>query len=515
MDDLNFLHNSFENEKETTHTKENDALESFGLNPKIIVVEDDKILGLSIKKYLQKTINCQVELYTSSIDCLAELLNNPNRKEQFCLVTDISLEAGADGLLLIDNLKEKGFNFVSIAMTGFASIENAISATKKGVYHYLTKPFELENLQKLVIDAISDKLGVKADRLSKKDLNSFGRLKGQTFKNVKLESPTEEDMFCGMIGRSQAMKQVFERIRKVALTESTVLIMGPSGTGKELVAGAIHNLSSRKNDSKVSVNCGAIPKDLLESELFGHIKGSFTGAISNRKGRFELANNGSMFLDEIGDMPLLLQVKLLRVLQNRTIEPVGSTEPISIDTRVIAATHRNLEEMVNEGKFREDLFYRLNVIPISIPALKDRKEDIPLLLSYFVKRFISADGSNEITFSDKAIEMLIDYDWPGNVRELENIIERLVILRGGSEILPEDLPAKIFRNNPLATDHYKHIFELPKDGVDLKRVLSDIEDSLILQALSFTEGNKNQASKLLSLNRTTLIEKMKKKALNL
>ena len=318
-----------------------------------------------------KTLDCQVELYTSSIDCLAALMSNPNRSEQFCIVTDISLEAGADGLLLLDNLKDKGFNFVSIAMTGFASIENAIAATKKGVYHYLTKPFELENLQKLVINAISDKLGVKVNPLNTSD-NSFGKLKGKTFKNVKIEAPTEDDIFCGMIGRSKEMKQVFERIQKVALTESTVLITGPSGTGKELVAGAIHNLSSRNRNNKVSVNCGAIPKDLLESELFGHIKGSFTGAISNRKGRFELANDGSIFLDEIGDMPLLLQVKLLRVLQNRTIEPVGSTEPISIDTRVIAATHRNLETMVEEGKFREDLFY--SCLLYTSPSPRDKRQ---------------------------------------------------------------------------------------------------------------------------------------------
>lgn len=515
MEDFNFLHDTFEDSSNKTNSKDRDDMESFGLNPKIIVVEDDKILGLSIKKYLMKTLDCEVELFTSSIDCLTYLFAMPNRAEQFCLITDISLEAGADGLLLIDNLKDKGFNFVSIAMTGFASIENAIAATKKGVYHYLTKPFELENLQKLVIEAISNKLGINISRLNSKESNSLGKMQGKTIRNIKIESPTEEDMFCGMIGRSNLMKQVFERIEKVALTESTVLITGPSGTGKELVAGAIHSLSARGKMPKVSVNCGAIPGELLESELFGHMKGSFTGAISNRKGRFEVANHGSIFLDEIGDMPVLLQVKLLRVLQSRTIEPVGSTDTIKIDTRVIAATHRDLEAMVSDGKFREDLFYRLNVIPIRIPSLKERREDIPLLISYFVNRFTSADRSNEIRFSDKALEMLIEYDWPGNVRELENIIERLVILRGGNEILPEDLPAKIFRHNPLATDHYKHIFELPQDGVDLKKVLSDIEDSLILQALSYTDGNKNQASKLLTLNRTTLIEKLKKKALHI
>lgn len=515
MEDLNFLHKSYDHKHIESGAESKDEIERFGLNPKIIIVEDDKVLGLSIKKYLMKTLECDVQLFTTSMDCLAYAYNMPNKSEPFCLVTDISLEAGADGLLLIDNLKDKGFNFVSIAMTGFASIENAISATKKGVYHYLTKPFELENLQKLVIEAISNKLGIKTSILKSKSGKTLASSHGKIIKNIKIEHPTEEDIFCGMIGRSQQMKDVFERIEKVALTESTVLITGPSGTGKELVAQAIHGLSARVDESCVSVNCGAIPGELLESELFGHMKGSFTGAISNRKGRFEIADKGSMFLDEIGDMPQLLQVKLLRVLQNRTIEPVGSTEAIKIDARVIAATHRDLEKMVSENKFREDLFYRLNVIPIKIPSLKERREDIPLLISYFVSKFTSADRSNEIEFSDKALGMLIEYDWPGNVRELENIIERLVILRGGSEILPEDLPAKIFRHNPLATDHYKHIFELPEDGVDLKRVLSDIEDSLILQALSYTDGNKNQASKLLTLNRTTLIEKMKKKALHI
>jgi two-component system response regulator PilR (NtrC family) len=516
MDDFSFLHTSYDSkglDKQSEEAK--DELELFGLNPKIIIVEDDKILGLSIKKYLMKTLNCDVELFTNSIDCLSFVFNRPNKSEPFCLITDISLEHGSDGLLLIDNLKEKGYNFVSIAMTGFASIENAIAATKKGVYHYLTKPFELENLQKLIIEAISNKLGIKTAQLENKVENSLGKLNGKTIKNIKIEHPTEADMFCGMIGRSQLMKDVFERIKKVALTDSTVLIMGPSGTGKELVAQSIHYLSARAKNPIVSVNCGAIPGELLESELFGHMKGAFTGAISSRKGRFEVANKGSIFLDEIGDMPLLLQVKLLRVLQNRTIEPVGSTESINIDTRVITATHRDLEGMVADGKFREDLFYRLNVIPIRIPSLKQRREDIPLLISYFVKKFTSADKSNEINFSDKALELLIEYDWPGNVRELENIIERLVILRGGNEILPEDLPAKIFAQNPLATDHYKHIFELPQDGIDLKKVLSDIEDSLILQALSYTDGNKNQASRLLALNRTTLIEKMKKKAIHI
>jgi DNA-binding NtrC family response regulator len=515
MDDINFLHNNYQDDAPVKESEQPDELEQFGLNPRIFIVEDDKILGLSIKKYLMKTLNCEIELFTNSLDCLNHLLNLPNKNSPFCLITDISLENGSDGLLLIDNLKDRKLNFVSIAMTGFASIETAISATKKGVYHYLTKPFELENLQTLVMEAISNKLGISLNLLKSTRMNASAVKKSKISKNYAIEEPTEADKFCGMIARSKIMQDVFERIKKVALTESTVLITGPSGTGKELVASAIHNLSERHGHTQVSVNCGAIPADLLESELFGHMKGSFTGAISNRKGRFEVSDNGTIFLDEIGDMPQLLQVKLLRVLQNKTIEPIGSTAPLDINTRVIAATHRDLDKMVEDKQFREDLYYRLNVIPIHIPALKERREDIPLLISYFITRFTSADKSNEIHFSDHALEMLLSYDWPGNVRELENIIERLVILRGGSEILPEDLPAKIFRHNPLATDHYKNIFELPEEGVDLKRVLSDIEDSLILQALSFTDGNKNQASKLLSLNRTTLIEKLKKKALHI
>lgn len=504
MDDMNFLHQHLDG-----------SLSS--VLPPVVIVEDDKLLGLSLRKYLEQTLKLRVELYTSSEECLMGFAKKHPRHLPFCLISDISLEQGSDGLLLIDILKERGFEFVSIVMTGFASIETAIAATKKGVFHYLTKPFEPENLKRLVIGAIQTRLSTSlpAEVLENESVfcNEGSRTKAPS--RLKIERPTVEDSFEGMIGRSRQMKDVFERISKVSRTDSTILIMGPSGTGKELVASAIHKLSSRHQKNRVSVNCGAIPGELLESELFGHVKGAFTGAISNRKGRFELADGGTIFLDEIGDMPLILQVKLLRVLQERQIEPVGSNESCPIDVRVIAATHRDLEKAVFEGKFREDLFYRLNVIPIRIPALKERREDIPLLISHFLDRFVSGDRSNEISFAPLTMELMMGYDWPGNVRELENIIERLVILRGGNEILPEDLPAKIFRSNPLATQHYKTLFELPDSGVDLKQILSDIEDSLIMQAMNRTRGNKNQASKLLTLNRTTLIEKMKKKNLEM
>jgi len=503
MDDLNFLHQRFDGSFSSEY-------------PWIVIVEDDRLLGLSLKKYLEQTLKLRVDLFTSSEDCLINFAKNHPLSSPFCLITDISLEQGSDGLLLIDILKDKGFEFVSIVMTGFASIETAIAATKKGVFHYLTKPFEPENLQKLVVEAFKTHLSdiFPVDFSSQKE-SPFNQSYGKIPSKLKLDRPTEEDIFEGMIGKSKQMKEVFERIKKVSKTDSTILITGPSGTGKELVAAAIHKLSNRTLKNRVSVNCGAIPGELLESELFGHIKGSFTGAISNRKGRFELAQGGTIFLDEIGDMPLLLQVKLLRVIQERQVEPVGSDEGVHVDVRIIAATHRDLEKSVNDGKFREDLYYRLNVIPIKIPSLKERREDIPLLISHFLDRFVSADRSNEITFAPLTMDLLLSYDWPGNVRELENVIERLVILRGGNEILPEDLPAKIFRSNPLMTQHYKTLFELPDLGVDLKQILSDIEDSLILQAMNRTRGNKNQASKLLTLNRTTLIEKMKKKNLEL
>ncbi|HXH31211.1 MAG TPA: sigma-54 dependent transcriptional regulator [Bacteriovoracaceae bacterium] len=504
MDDMNFLHRSFDGTLATNF-------------PPIVIVEDDKLLGLSIKKYLEFTLKLNVTLFTSSEDCLREFAKASDHTSPFCLITDISLEQGSDGLLLIDILKDKGFEFVSIVMTGFASIETAIAATKKGVFHYLTKPFELENLKKLVIEALQTKLSAVFPReiISEGEgvFSDSNRLKMNS--KLKLDRPSVEDSYHGMIGRSRLMKDVFERIEKVSKSDSPILVMGPSGTGKELVAAAIHKLSQRAQKNRITVNCGAIPAELLDSELFGHVKGSFNGAISDRRGRLELAQGGTIFLDEIGDMPMVLQVKLLKVLQEKLMEPVGATEASSIDVRVIAATHRDLEKCVAEGKFREDLLYKLNIVPIKIPALKERREDIPLLISYFLDRFVSADRSNEISFATLTLDLLMGYDWPGNVRELENVIERLVILRGGNEILPEDLPAKIFRSNPLAGQQYKTIFELPSVGVDLKQILSDIEDSLIMQAMNRTRGNKNQASKLLALNRTTLIEKMKKKNLEL
>ncbi len=517
MDDLSYLTHSYDTSlDDQSMISQSDQKILFCDKPQIVVLEDDKALSTSIKLFLEKSLNAEVLVFNNGTDFLENFVNNPST-EPFCLLADISLGAGHDGLFLLDLLSEKKVRFFSIVMTGFASIETAISATKKGVYQYLTKPFELDNLNKLIIEGFAQKLRIivknqKFIEASNVTTSISNQLNEEKVK-VSLPEVTDEDVFCSMIGRSTKMSLVFDRIRKVANSTSTVLVTGESGTGKELVAKGIHQLSRRKTLPFVSINCGAIPRDLLESELFGHVKGAFTGAISNRKGKFELANESSIFLDEIGDMPLVLQVKLLRVLQSRQVEPVGSCKVVEINTRVIAATHRNLEEEVAEGRFREDLFYRLNVIPIQIPSLRERKEDIPLLISFFLKKYVSADNSNMVQFSQDAFDLLMSYNWPGNVRELENVIERLVILKGGSTIVPADLPTKIFKGNPLSNRTYKTLFDLPEEGVQLKQVLSDIEDSLIIQALDRTKGNKNKASKLLGLNRTTLIEKIKKKGL--
>ncbi len=513
MKDYDFLH---------THYETDSCANSLLKNAKVLIVEDNISLGESVRKYLSRSLikfDIECEHFSSAIDCIRYLDNSENIKNELgpiCLVTDIGLEGDIDGLELIGLLQEKKVEFFSLVVTGFASIETAIEATKKGAYHYLTKPFELENLRNLVISGFCKRWGIELEDQKRVEfLTERGAGYKSLLKGPRIEHPAQADIFCSMIGRSNAMKQVFERIKKVANTDSTILITGASGTGKELVASALHKLSSRGNENIVSVNCGAIPSELLESELFGHVKGSFTGAIADRKGRFELAHNGTIFLDEIGDMPLLLQVKLLRVLQTLRVTPVGGQRPVDVDVRVITATHQDIESNVKNGLFREDLFYRLNVIPIKIPSLKDRVNDIPLLISYFLSRFVSSDGSNAIEFNEETLKLLLNYNWPGNVRELENLIERLVILKGGHLISPEDLPNKIYNfSSPKESAQFNESIELPEDGIDLKRVLSEIEEMLIFQALQRTNGNKNQAAKLLQINRTTLIEKMRKKGMN-
>ena len=333
-----------------------------------------------------------------------------------------------------------------------------------------------------------------------------------------------------IIGDSQGIRDVFDIVDKAATSDSTVMVFGESGTGKELIARALHQNSERKNKPFVAVNCGAIPHELLESELFGYEKGAFTGASQTRIGRLELANGGTIFLDEIGDMPVALQVKLLRVLAEREIDRLGGVKPVKINVRFITATHRNLEEAVKGGKFREDLYYRLNIIPIVVPPLRDRKSDIPLLIQHFLSQCGGDQGKQSKTIDDEAIQILVNYSWPGNIRELGNFIERMVVMSIGSTITFKDLPEKVLgevpRENLPSMKEPKHelspsemlknglqqsfFMGLPAGGMSLKNAVEEFERGLILEALEKTNWVKNKAAGLLELNRTTLVEKIKK-----
>jgi len=333
-----------------------------------------------------------------------------------------------------------------------------------------------------------------------------------------------------IIGESKPIREVYEVVEKAASTDSTVMIFGESGTGKELIARALHVNSLRANKPFVAVNCAAIPHELLESELFGYEKGSFTGASITRVGRLELANEGTIFLDEIGDMPLTLQVKLLRVLSEREIDRIGGSKSIPIDVRVIAATHRNLEQAVQNGNFREDLFYRLNIIPIFMPPLRERRSDIPLLVNHFLYQVHHNKNLNGKTIGKETLDILANYSWPGNIRELANFIERMVVLSPGPVIVPRDLPEKVLGETPrekwapleepelnenpaqvLQNSLRKsYTMSLPEEGMNLKMAVEDFEKGLILEALEKTDWVKNKAANLLGLNRTTLVEKLKK-----
>ncbi len=336
--------------------------------------------------------------------------------------------------------------------------------------------------------------------------------------------------FYHLIGKSDGILQVFDLVERAADSDSSVILTGESGTGKELIARALHHNSRRKSKSFVPVNCGAIPNELLETELFGHEKGAFTGAIQTRIGRMERANDGTVFLDEIGDMPLTLQIKLLRVLAESEIDRVGGNKPIPINVRVITATHCNLEQAIADGKFREDLFYRLNVIPIAIPPLRERQADIPLLIHHYLKHFNQQKGKSITGISDAAVEILCNYPWPGNIRELANFMERMVVLSTDKTLGPRDLPEKVMGNVPRETweplmqsepletpaefirksRNHAHYIGMPEEGINLKQMVEEFEKELIIEALEKTNGVKNQAATRLGLNRTTLVEKLKK-----
>jgi transcriptional regulator with GAF, ATPase, and Fis domain len=326
-------------------------------------------------------------------------------------------------------------------------------------------------------------------------------------KIVTLGSPSHA-AFKEVIGQSPAMKAIFGMVEKVAASDTTIMLNGETGSGKGVIARAIHECSARRSKPFIQINCGATPEGLLESEFFGYRRGAFTGAISDKPGKFEMAHGGTIFLDEIGDMSADLQVKVLRVLEEGEFERVGGHETIKVDARIIAATHRDLEEEVQKGKFREDLFYRLYVIPIMLPPLRERKSDIPLLVSHFFEEYASKNQRGPMTVAPEAMQMLIDYPWPGNVRELKNLIERMVVLKEGDVVLPEELPEKMRVIDPLPGKSREK--EYPEDGISFQDAVSEFEKALILSALEKTNWVKNRAADLLKIKRTTLVEKIKR-----
>jgi DNA-binding NtrC family response regulator len=407
------------------------------------------------------------------------------------LVTDLRLP-GIDGSAVVEAAVARYPDIIAIVVTGYGTVKDAVEAIKRGASDFVNKPFQIDELLHVLNSALEQR-----------------RLKSE---NAYLRAQLQERYrFEGVVGKGRAMARLFQLLETVAPTNSTILITGETGTGKEVVARAIHHNSPRRICRFVALNCTAIPETLLEAELFGHVRGAFTGAVGNRQGRLEQANKGTLFLDEVGTMSTALQTKLLRVLQEREFERVGDSHTTKVDVRVIAATNSDLARMVVDGQFREDLFYRLNVIPVELPPLRERKEDIPLLVQHFLDKF-RADGAGAagppLTVAQDAIRRLMAYSWPGNVRQLENAIERAVALSSGRpQIDVVDLPVEIQQaQEPVLPS----IVSLPEDGLDLDAFVAHVERELIERSLERTGGNKGRAAKLLNLKRTTLVEKLKR-----
>jgi two-component system response regulator AtoC len=400
------------------------------------------------------------------------------------LVTDLRLP-GVDGQRVIASALERYPGIIAIVVTGYGTVKDAVDALKRGAADFVTKPFQFDELSHVLQTALEQK-----------------RLRSE---NAYLRQQLDERFGLGaIIGRSPRMRALFQLIDTVASTSTTILIQGETGTGKELVARAIHQSSPRRQQRFVALNCSAIPESLLEAELFGHVRGAFTGAIASRQGRIEQADKGTLFLDEVGTMPMPLQMKILRVLQEREFERVGDGKTIKVDVRIVAATNADLAKLVKDGAFREDLFYRLNVIQLGLPPLRERKEDIPLLVQHFVNKY-SAD--TRVLVSQDAMRALMAFSWPGNVRQLENAVERGIALLGGrSTIELADVPPEIQG----ASMTFLPTVDFPDGGIDLPGIVEQMERDLIARALSRTGGNKAAAASLLKIKRTTLVEKLKR-----
>ena len=406
------------------------------------------------------------------------------------VITDLRLP-GIDGTQLIETARERYPDIAGLVVTGYGTVKDAVEAIKRGASDFITKPFQFDHLLHILSSALEQH-----------------RLKSE---NAYLRSQLKDRYrFDGIVGRSASMRKLFDMLETVAGTTSTILISGETGTGKELVAKAIHHNSPRRNQRFVSLNCAAVPETLLEVEIFGHVRGAFTGAVSSRPGRLEQANKGTLFLDEVGTMSAGLQAKLLRSLQEREIERIGDSQSIRVDVRVIAATNADLTRMVEDGTFRKDLYYRLNVIPIHLPPLRERHEDIPLLVQSFLDKLgpEQVPPRTDVVFSQEAMRRMMAFSWPGNIRQLENLIERaLALTPGRTQIDVSDLPQEVQQGEATLVDVD---VVLPEEGVDLQRYLQDVEREIIRRSLDRTGGNKHKAAQLLNIKRTTLIEKVKR-----
>ncbi|MBW1715330.1 MAG: sigma-54-dependent Fis family transcriptional regulator [Deltaproteobacteria bacterium] len=452
---------------------------------RVLIIDDDPVI-LEVIGEILRTHGYRVVAAPNGVAGIREL----ERNYYDLVLTDLVMP-DLDGLQVLDHVVTTTSKTTCIVLTGHGTIKSSVEAMKKGAFDYITKPITGDELLVVIEKALK-----------------FRNLEEENFRLKKELHQTYG--YDNLVGTSNAIKKIYDLIEKVADTDGTVLISGASGTGKELIARAIHYNSSRSDRPLVVINCGAIPEELLESELFGHEKGAFTGAYKSRIGRFEMANGGSIFLDEIGEMSPSLQVKLLRVLQEKKFERVGGTKTIHVDVRIVAATNKNLTTALNKGKFREDLYYRLNVIPIRVPPLKQRRSDIPLLIDFFMKKFQKGREMKITGFSPEAMDAMIKYDWPGNVRELENVIKRLIILCDDQVVTAEDLPEHLPRKGKSIQPVEEDFLE---DGVTLHKAVEDYEKSLILGALERSDWVKTKAAKLLNINRTTLVEKIKKQNL--
>jgi DNA-binding NtrC family response regulator len=450
--------------------------------PLILLVDDEEIMQEVICTLLKKE-GYEVRSAMTADEGLEVLSSEPVD----LVLLDLMLP-GRNGLELLKEIRETDPYLVVIMISAYASIENAVEATKAGAFDFVTKPFKNEELLHLIRNGLRQRvLELENQQLKRNFAKRFA--------------------FQNLIGKSAPMQRVFDLISNVGPSRSTVLIEGESGTGKELVAKAIHNCSPRNEKSFVALNCGSIPNDLLESELFGHVKGAFTGAISTKKGIFEVAEGGTIFLDEVGTLPHQTQAKLLRVIQEREYRRVGGLSNIKVDVRIIAATNIDLKAAAEKGNFREDLYYRLNVITVPLPPLRERKDDIPLLAEHFVEQFCKADDRALCSLDQDALRLLMEYDWPGNVRELENAIERAVVLVSESGLINQQLfPRDIIDSTSVRLGQ----LELSENGASLKDLVLEFEKNLILTALEKSEWNQKKAATLLRVNPTTLNEKLKR-----